>query len=82
MGMMNLEGENNPKNKPKPKQRLFLHHTLNSQYHIPHGKAGWQNNMPEYGVMHWITSGLITLMLTPPPKGSAWEKNNPAYGNG
>lgn len=30
MGMMNLEGENNPKKKPKPKpkQRLFLHHVL------------------------------------------------------
>lgn len=30
MGMMNLEGENNPKNKPKPNPKwiLFLHHIL------------------------------------------------------
>lgn len=76
--MMNLEGE-------KTEFRIIMHHLdLNSRYHIPQGKEGWHSNMPEFlvGITQWTISHLVTLMLTPLPKGSVQENSNQTYGNG
>lgn len=78
--MMNLEGK-----KKKKEFRFILHHLdLNSWYHFPQGKEGWYSNMPEFhvGIMKWTILYLVTLMLTPLPKGSVHENNNQTYGNG
>lgn len=76
--MRNLEGENNPNNKPKAKWSLFLRHILIASIIYPMVNQAGTTLIP-YGVIHWVTSGLITLLLT--LKGLA-RKYNHAYGNG